>query len=105
MIDLDRMLIWDEPENHLHPAWQIQFADILVQLVASGIPIVVCSHSPYFIQALRHFSYIYKIQNSVNYYLGEIGKSGLAHFDEISNDLNRLFIKLAKPMNDIMDVI
>lgn len=105
MIDFDKMLIWDEPENHLHPAWQVQFANILVQLVKSGIPVVVCSHSPYFIQAIRHFSHIHEIQRSVNYYLGEIGGNGLAHFDEVSDDLNRLFIKLAKPMNDIMDVV
>lgn len=105
MIDFDKMLIWDEPENHLHPAWQVQFANILVQLVKSGIPVVVCSHSPYFIQAIRHFSHIHEIQRSVNYYLGEIGENGLAHFDEVSDDLNRLFIKLAKPMNDIMDVV
>lgn len=105
MIDLDKMLIWDEPENHLHPAWQVQFANILVQLVKLGISIVVCSHSPYFIQAIRHFSHLHKVQKSVNYYLGEKGDNGLSHFDEVSDDLNRLFVKLAKPMNDVMDVV
>ena len=31
-IDANRPLIWDEPENHLHPEWQIEFAKVIVQI-------------------------------------------------------------------------
>lgn len=103
IISPEKMLLWDEPENHLHPQWQVYFADILVQLAKSGIPIVVCSHSPYFIQAIRHFSAKYSIENNVDYYTSRLEKDGLYTFDEVTADLNRVFAELANPMNQIMD--
>ena len=103
IISPEKMLLWDEPENHLHPQWQVYFADVLVQLVKAGIPIVVCSHSPYFIQAIRHFSSVHSIEGAVDYYLSRIEDDGLCTFDEVTTDLNRIFSKLAKPMNDIMN--
>lgn len=103
IISPEKMLLWDEPENHLHPQWQVHFADVLVQLVKAGIPIVVCSHSPYFIQAIRHFSSVHSIEESVDYYLSRIEDNGLCTFDEVTTDLNRIFSKLAKPMNEIMN--
>ena len=103
IISPEKMLLWDEPENHLHPQWQVHFAEILVQLTKAGIPIVVCSHSPYFIQAIRHFSSVYSIEESVDYYLSRIEDDGLCTFDEVTTDLNRIFSKLAAPMNKIMN--
>ena len=40
-INEEKMLIWDEPENHLHPEWQIKFAELLVRMTQVGVPIVV----------------------------------------------------------------
>jgi len=48
------ILILDEPEVHLHPKWQLKMAEIIVELVRDGVKIVVNSHSPYMIEALRH---------------------------------------------------
>lgn len=39
--------IFDEPENHLHPIWQVAFAEILVKLVEKGVCIMINTHSPY----------------------------------------------------------
>lgn len=103
VISPEKMLLWDEPENHLHPQWQVYFADVLVQLAKAGIPIVVCSHSPYFIQAIRHFSSVHSIEDSVDYYMSRIEDDGLCTFDEVTTDLNRIFSKLAAPMNEIMN--
>ncbi len=66
-----KMLIWDEPEIHLHPEWQVIFCRLIVQLVAKGTPIVVSSHSPYFVQALRYFASAYGIEKDVKYYMAE----------------------------------
>jgi predicted ATPase len=52
-IDANRPLIWDEPENHLHPEWQIEFAKILVQIYRSGVPVIVTTHSPLIIQSMQ----------------------------------------------------
>ena len=47
------VLIFDEPENHLHPKWQLKLAQVLVKLVEKGVYVVVSSHSPYLIEALK----------------------------------------------------
>jgi energy-coupling factor transporter ATP-binding protein EcfA2 len=46
-------LIFDEPENHLHPKWQLKLAQMLVKLVEKGVYVLVSSHSPYLIEALK----------------------------------------------------
>lgn len=47
------VLIFDEPENHLHPKWQLKLAQMLVRLVENGVYVLVSSHSPYLIEALK----------------------------------------------------
>lgn len=103
-ISPDRILIWDEPENHLHPEWQIKFADVIVQLSQSGIPIVISTHSPYFTQAIRYFAACYEAENNVNYYYAEECANGLSDVKEVTHDLNVIFSKLASPLNRVINV-
>ena len=103
-IDENRLLIWDEPENHLHPEWQLLFARLLVQLAQRGIPVLLSSHSPYFIQAIRFYSHKTPLQDYVRYYMAEEHIDGLSVIEDVSNDLNRVFAKLAAPMNGIMNL-
>lgn len=49
----NKVLIFDEPENHLHPKWQLKLAQMLVKLVEKGAYVLVSSHSPYLIEALK----------------------------------------------------
>lgn len=53
-IDADKPLIIDEPEVHLHPEWQVKYAEVLIELVKNNIPVVVTSHSGDFLQALMN---------------------------------------------------
>lgn len=100
-----KMLIWDEPEIHLHPQWQIAFCKLIIELVAKGIPIVVSSHSPYFVQALRYFASAKGIEKDVRYYLAEEScETKLVTLKEVTDDLNRVFTLLAAPLRDIMNV-
>lgn len=103
-INEDKMLIWDEPENHLHPEWQIKFAELLVRMTQVGVPIVVSSHSPYFIQAIRYFAHQLELDKYVNYYLAEETEDGLSELENVTKDLNRIFLKLAQPMNAIVNL-
>ncbi len=99
-----KMLIWDEPEIHLHPEWQIVFCKLIIELVAKGIPIVVSSHSPYFVQALRYFASAKGIEKDVKYYMAEeSNETRLSTVKEVTNDLNRVFALLAAPLRDIMN--
>ena len=103
-VNENSILIWDEPENHLHPEWQLSFARLLVQIAQRGIPILLSSHSPYFIQAIRFFSHQMSLQEYVKYYMAEEQRDGFSVIEDVSNDLNRVFAKLAAPMNGIINL-
>jgi predicted ATPase len=49
-------LIFDEPEVHLHPSWQLEYAKMICSMVTEGIKVLVNSHSPYMIEALELYS-------------------------------------------------
>lgn len=104
VIGTDRILLWDEPENHLHPEWQVAFAEIMLNMVAQGIPIVISTHSPYFIQAVRYYAAKCGLENSVDYYFAEEDESGFSTLEEVTGDLNRVFRKLSRPLSGVMDV-
>lgn len=100
-----KMLVIDEPENHLHPQWQIECAHLIVNLVKEGIPVMVSSHSPYFIQGIRYYADMEEINDLVKYYLAENDKeSDLSIIEDVTNDLNKIFIKLSEPLNKIMNL-
>ena len=51
-IDENGIIILDEPEIHLHPEWQLKFAEIIVLLQKEfGLNILLNTHSPYFLNA------------------------------------------------------
>lgn len=100
----NKILIWDEPENHLHPKWQVLFAEILVKMAKKGIPVVVSTHSPYFVQGIRYFSAKYTLEKYTNYYLAEEQDNYLSELRDVTNDLNQVFSKLAEPLSEIMNV-
>ena len=45
IIDHGTVLFIDEPEAHLHPAWQVIMAQALFRLAKAGIKVVVATHS------------------------------------------------------------
>ena len=105
VIGNDKILIWDEPENHLHPQWQVTFAELLVKLAKRGIPVIISTHSPYFVQGIRYFSAKHDLETFTNYYLAEEEEdSRLSVIHDVKDDLNQIFSKLAAPLNAIMNV-
>ena len=77
---------------------------MILQLVEQGIPIVISTHSPYFIQAVRYFASKYGVENSVDYYFAEAEENGLSTLQEVTNDLNKVFTKLSRPLAEVMNV-
>ena len=97
LIDNDYMtknnfLIFDEPENHLHPTWQVKFAEILVRLVHNHVCIMVNTHSPYLLEALHKYGKKYGI--NANFYLADGGK-----VEQIDNDNSATLEKIYKKLN------
>jgi predicted ATPase len=97
-------LVWDEPENHLHPAWQVQFAKLLVQIAKSGVPVMITTHSPYFLQSVRYHAAEEGIEEYVNYYSAEARNDNKVDFVNVNDRLGDVFRKLAMPLNHIMNV-
>lgn len=57
--------VFDEPENHLHPDWQLKFAMIIATLVNNGVHIMVNTHSPFMIRAFNKCAEILPIAYSL----------------------------------------
>jgi len=74
------VLIIDEPENHLHPAWQVKLATELFKLHSErGVRIVLATHSPIIIESFEKLS---KGDEKINFYFGR----KLAHLDMVRYD-------------------
>jgi predicted ATPase len=89
------VLVLDEPEVHLHPKWQLEMAKIIVELVKNGVKIVVNSHSPYMIEALKRYSEVEEIEDKTNFYLAEDG------YIEYQESLEDIFEKLVLPIREL----
>ena len=64
------VLILDEPENHLHPEWQVFYAQLLVLLQKTfHLTMLVTTHSNFFVNALQRFSISENIQKQTHFYL------------------------------------
>lgn len=71
VLNKNSILILDEPENHLHPIWQLKYAKLLVTFAKNGITTLIASHSPYMIEALKRYTDLEKLEDSTNFYLAE----------------------------------
>lgn len=45
LLDQNTLLFVDEPEAHLHPAWQVEMAEALYALSQKGVKVVIATHS------------------------------------------------------------
>ena len=71
VLNKNSILILDEPENHLHPIWQLKYAKLIVIFAKNGITTLIASHSPYMIEALKRYSDIEDLGEVTNFYLAE----------------------------------
>lgn len=98
------MIALDEPEIHLHPKWQIKFAEILVLLQKEfNLNIILTSHSPYFINAIEVYSRKYNISNDCKYYLAELDEMNRAIFADVTTEKDKIYKKLAYPLQILAD--
>jgi predicted ATPase len=95
-LNKNTVLILDEPEVHLHPKWQLEMAKVIVELVRNGVKILVNSHSPYMIEALKRYSDIGEAEDKTNFYLAEDGYIRQIE-DSNSKTLVEIYEKLSEP--------
>ena len=97
-------IIFDEPEIHLHPEWQIKLAELIVLIQKEyGMHIVLTTHSPYFLYALEVFSTKYGISEKTNYYYTQ-RKQGKITVENIGKNLEIIYSVLNKPFQTIEDL-
>lgn len=100
------ILILDEPEIHLHPEWQIVYAELLVLLQKYfDLTILLTTHSPFFLRAIEVFSKKYELNQKCKYYLSKIGTDSLITFSEVENT-TEIYQKMANTfsiLNNIFD--
>ena len=102
--DNTHMLIFDEPEVHLHPKWQLRYAEILVKLHKYfNCYILINSHSPDFIQAIRYYGNKYKVIDNIHFYFAE-EKEGNSTIQLVDFELNKIFASLIEPLESMEDL-
>ena len=103
-INSDSILIIDEPEVHLHPKWEIEYAKLVVELSKAGIPIIISTHSPYFLQSIVKHVKDNNSEEFTKFYFGESyheGNNTVSKFKDVTDDLEPIFKALAEPMKKI----
>lgn len=93
------VLVLDEPENHLHPEWQNQLAEILVLLVKHlNTRIIITTHSPTFLLALETMVLQYDLSNKTSAYLSKKCEDNyMVNFEDITANLNLAYEHLNLP--------
>ena len=94
-------IILDEPEIHLHPEWQLVFAELIVLIQKEfKMHILINTHSPYFLYALEVYSYRHGITDKCKYYLTEVNGSTSAILD-VSANIESIYKILGRPFQDL----
>ncbi|QHB26439.1 hypothetical protein TCK1_1093 [Pseudomonas monteilii] len=90
------LLVLDEPEVNLHPKWQVAYCEIVCGLVSAGVDIIVTTHSPYIVEALRHHADKAGIPST--FYLAQKVSRCESVFRDISPDISIAIDALAAPL-------
>ena len=90
-------IILDEPEIHLHPEWQILFAELIVLIQKQfNMHILINTHSPYFLNAIEVFAAKHNINSKCKYYIARREKEGSV-VEDVTGNVETIYNQLAKP--------
>lgn len=97
------VLVLDEPENHLHPQWQILYAEIIVMLQKCfSLTILLTTHSPYFLEAIELYAKKHGIGDAFSAYQPETDETGrTATILRPITNLAERYQKFMTPLNDL----
>jgi len=104
ILEENGIIVLDEPEVHLHPEWQIKFAEIIVLLQkAYGLNVILTTHSMDFLSAIDYFSQKNGIEEVCSYYLTELKEAKkpddfpYAVMSEMTSDKEKLYASISEP--------
>lgn len=91
------VLILDEPEIHLHPEWQMKYAEIIILLQREfNLTVILTTHSSHFLEALRLYAKKYGTEEKCSYYLTEHGDYGYV-LNNMTDDITKIYSQLIDP--------
>lgn len=94
-------IILDEPEIHLHPEWQLVFAELIVLIHKEfGIHVLLNTHSPYFLNAIEVYAVKHGIDDKCKYYLAS-SNAEVSNIEDVTNNIEAIYSKLARPLQDL----
>ncbi|WP_107839676.1 AAA family ATPase [Metasolibacillus meyeri] len=94
-------IILDEPEIHLHPEWQLLFAELIVLIQKEfSMHILLTTHSPYFLNAIEVYSAKHGVADKCKYYLATV-KEDSSLIEDVSDNIEMIYSKLARPLQDL----
>lgn len=98
------ILVLDEPEIHLHPKWQLLYAEIIVLIQkAFDLHIVMTTHSPYFLEAIELYTKKHKVDDKTNYYLSNI-KDNHSEMKLVNDRIYDIYNEMAAPIEDLEEL-
>lgn len=101
LIEEGGTLILDEPEVHLHPEWQVRFAEIIVLLAKEfDLHILMTTHSPYFLNAIEAYSKKHSISEGCHFYNAKNEDDGVI-FDDVTDDVEAIYRAMARPFHEL----
>lgn len=100
------LLILDEPEIHLHPVWQLLYAELIVLLQkAFHLTVLLTTHSPDFAQAIRLYAQRHQTADTLAAYLAEENDKGTATFRPLPQDnWDEVFTQFAISFDRLMEL-
>ncbi|MDR1492635.1 MAG: ATP-binding protein [Planctomycetaceae bacterium] len=95
------ILVFDEPEIHLHPEWQMKFAETLVLLQKEfNLTILLTTHSIYFLDAIEVYSQKYGTSVCCRYYLAEdVGNA--CRVRDVTENTDAIYQELGEPFHQL----
>ena len=104
MLSSDHMLIFDEPENHLHPEWQVKLAELLVTLLGNDVSVLLTTHSSTLISALQDFAYSKKLESKVNFYFADPNNGTIDNVDKFAEKEDIIFKSFYNARKSLPDI-
>lgn len=101
ILEENGIIILDEPEIHLHPAWQVIFAELIVLIQKEfNMHILLNTHSPYFLNAIEIYAEKHNIKEKCNFYSAYLSGQ-FSKFEDVTNNIEEIYSKLARPFQDL----
>lgn len=91
------VLILDEPEIHLHPKWQMQYAQIIVLLQKFfDLSIIVTTHSADFLAAIEYYAKKHKNIDKCKFYLAK-NEDNFNTFVDVTKETEEIYKQMFIP--------